>query len=640
MARSLALGIALAFASVCVALGAEQAGGDPGATLERLISTPLPARDPLDLAVRLRGVRPEALAAQRPRAAPPELGQQDEFWILDQRTARMFQVRATVRLATDRTLWYVQDDLSGRVAQTALERSASVFETGTYPVVRRYFGTEPALGVDGDPRIVFLLGDVPGVAAYFSGADAYPRAANPRSNERDMIYVNLNALRPGLALFDATLAHEFQHMVHFAHCPVQETWVDEGAAELASHLAGYRGGTAQAFSARPDVQLTAWSTEPSELSRHYEASYLFWSYLVDRGGGPAILPDVLGPCAKGERLFQGFLQRHGWEETLDELFADWTVANLLNDRTVEDGRYGYTDASVRASITAVVPRTGRLEGTVPQYAAQYLELPAGAGTVTFEGSESVPVLSADPAEGGYWWSNRADSLDSRLTRTVDLRGVETATARFRAWFNLEDRYDYVYLVVSDDGGATWRVLPGRSTVSDETIGNGYGAGWTGDSGGETQPQWVDEEVDLSAFAGSEILVRFEYLTDQGYSAQGFALRDFRVPEIGMVDGPGPSAGWQADGWLWIDAPLPERWQVRLVRWTSEGVYVDPVDVPERGQTLFETGGATNRAVLVVAPTAPRTLQPGRYAVTTADARAPSAFGTVAAAIGSALLESR
>ena len=30
-------------------------------------------------------------------------------------------------------------------------------------------------------------------------------------------------------------------MVHFARCPGQESWVDEGASELAMRVAGYEG---------------------------------------------------------------------------------------------------------------------------------------------------------------------------------------------------------------------------------------------------------------------------------------------------------------------------------------------------------------------------------------------------------------
>ncbi len=430
----------LALATALVVLAAAPAGAQPEASPERLLeqlrATPLPPRDPLGLAMRLRGVPADALAAARPSVAPRQVGEGAEFWIVDQRAARTFKARATVQLATERAYWYVQDDLLARAPRADVERSAAVFEARTYPTLRQYFGSETQPGIDGDPRIAFLLGDVPGVAAYFSGADTSPRAASPRSNERDIIYVNLNALRPGTGAFDATIAHEFEHLLSFARCPVQETWVDEGAAELASRLAGYRGATLASFSARPDVQLNAWSNQPSELARHYEASYLFWSYVTGRAGGPSGLPGLLETCARGEELFQRFLERQAGGQGFDRLFADWTVANLLDDPALDDGRYAYPDAEVRVSVTATLARGGRVQGLVPQYAANYLELPPGGGPFRFTGAAAVPLVGTGDAAATVWWSNRSDSLDSTLTRRIDLGGLDRASARFQVWYDL------------------------------------------------------------------------------------------------------------------------------------------------------------------------------------------------------------
>src|SRR5205085_1210261 len=124
--------------------------------------------------------------------------------------------------------------------------------------------------------------------------------------------------------FDSTITHEFQHMVHFAHCPNQEGWVDEGASELAMRVAGYDGSQPAAFAARPDVQLTGWTTLQSDLVRHYQAAYLFERYVAERAGGWDVLPRLYEMCVRGEGLFELFLQRHPIAPDLDDLFADWT----------------------------------------------------------------------------------------------------------------------------------------------------------------------------------------------------------------------------------------------------------------------------------------------------------------------------
>jgi hypothetical protein len=223
----------------------------------------------------------------------------------------------------------------------------------------------------------------------------------------------------------------------------------------------------------------------------------------------------------------------------------------------------------------------------------------------------VPLLAASIDDSSLWWSNRGDTLDSRLTRRLDLHGVVEATLHFQAWYDLEDQFDYVYLSASRDGGATWQVLPGRRAADDSATGNHYGAGWTASSGSG----WIDEEVDLNAYAGGDVLLRFEYVTDQSYNGQGFAFRNVRLPQAG-IDEPGAVDGpWNAEGWVRVDAPVPEQWNLRLVRWTPRGILVDPVPVNADGTATFELDATAVRSTLVVAPTAPRTLLPGTYSLT-------------------------
>jgi hypothetical protein len=578
--------------------------------VDRLVNAPQPGRNPLDLAIRLRGVSAATPLVAPIAPVPLVAGFTDQFWILDQRTAQLFQTEATLRLVTDHAYWFVENDLADRAPLTDLQRSANVFETRTYPLIHRYFGSEPKPSVDRDGHIVFLLANVPSVAAYFSSADAFPRAINPRSNEHEMIYVNLNSLRPGQASFDSTITHEFQHMANFAHCPSQEGWVDEGVSELAMRVAGYESAAPAAFAAHPDIQLTAWSNQTADVTRHDQASYLFLRYVAERAGGWDALPDLLATCARGETLFSTFLARNPIAPDVDSLFSDWTVANLLQDGSVADGRYAYANGGFHTSVTGRASTQAAFLGAVPQYAANYVELPSGAASVTFSGDASVQLLAAPMDGGSIWWSNRGDSLDSRLTRRLDLTGLEEATMRFSVWYDVEDRFDFVYLSASQDGGRTWRVLPGQHTTADRGTGNNFGVGWTGSSG----PDWVDEEVDLTPFVGAEVLLRFEYVTDQSYNGHGFAFKDLRIPQLGL-DEPGAVDGpWQAEGWVRVDAPIPERWNVRLVQWTRGAISVDPVAVDTDGNATATLDENAARRTLVIAPTAPRTLVRANYSV--------------------------
>ena len=72
--------------------------------------------------------------------------------------------------------------------------------------------------------------------------------------------------------------------------------------------------------------------------------------------------------------------------------------------------------------------------------------------------------------------------------------------------------------------------------------------------------WFDEQVDLSPLVGHDALFRFEYVTDQAYNGEGFALADFAVPELGLNEPGAVEGSWSADGWVRVDGPLPEHWQ--------------------------------------------------------------------------------
>jgi hypothetical protein len=374
-------------------------------------------------------------------------------------------------------------------------------------------------------------------------------------------------------------------------------------------VAGYEGALPTSFATHPDVQLTSWS-QAADVVRHYQAAYLFVRYVAERAGGWDALPTLFSSCARGESLFTAFLAQRAIAPDLDSLFADWAVANLLQDSAVADGRYAYANGGFHAAATGVVTRDVPFLGALSPYAANYVELPAGGGTATFSADASVPLLAADTDAGGVWWSNRGDSLDTRLTRHLDLRNVDEATLHFQTWYDLEDQFDYVYLSASNDGGRTWQVLSGLHTTSDKATGNNYGPGWTGSSGSS----WFDEEVDLTPFVGSDTLVRFDYVTDQSNNGQGFAFRNVSVPQIGLDESGAVEAPWLSEGWLRVDAPVPEQWNLRVVRWTPGGVRVDPVSVASDGTATFPVDDSATRIVLVVAPTALRTTLPANYSL--------------------------
>ena len=548
---------------------------------------------------------------------PPryEIGDQTSFWIGDQVNRTYFSITATLRYATPHLYMWVQDGLE--VDQAALERSAREFEEKIYPTNRRIFGSEWTPGVDNDPHLHILNASVPGVGGYFSSADEYPRIADPFSNEREMFYINVDVYRPGTEGYHAVLAHEFQHMIHWHQDPNEDTWVNEGAAELATKLNGYRmGGETSAFAGSPDTQLNAWAEDPSRSAPHYGASYLFMVYFVQRLGSDRVRDLVAAP----ENGFAGFnrvLREGGTGLRFDDLFQDWVIANYLDDPSLGEGRYGYEDLDIRvtpAEIIETYPAHG--QATVHQYAADYILLEPGPTdvTVVFTGTETVKLLPNEPHSGQYqWWSNRGDGSDATLTRTFDLTDLTRATLEAWLWYDIEEDFDYAYVEVSTDGGQTWETLPGRYTTTFNPNGNNFGHGYTGKSGGG--PEWIQEKMDLTPYAGQEIALRFEYITDDAYNAPGFAVDDIAIPELGYHDdAEAGDGGWVARGFIRHDNRIPQRWSVQLIELGAETrVRSMALDEHQRGRLVIRgLGDQIERAVLVVSALAPVTTEVASY----------------------------
>ena len=134
-------------------------------------------------------------AATEPFVGPLQVGRQDTFFVLDQNDNQYKARLARLRLVSEHAYWYVQEGES--IGDGDLATAATQFDQQTVPTIHRVFGSEWAPGIDGDPRVTIFLGTVPGVSAYFSSWDEYPRSVYRFSNEREMIHVSLSSTRPG-----------------------------------------------------------------------------------------------------------------------------------------------------------------------------------------------------------------------------------------------------------------------------------------------------------------------------------------------------------------------------------------------------------------------------------------------------------
>ena len=612
------------------ALASTNTTGTPSTALstrEVLRTMTPPARNEADLALRFKESCLLATPERFPLWRDERVGESRPFWVLDEPNRRFFQVQATLRHASEHLLFYVQDGAVGdRTTDEALAASAAAFETKTLPLLLRYFGDLPE-----KPRVTIFNGRVPGVGGYFSASDMLPATVNPYSNERPMVFMSLDATRPGTVAYDAVLAHELQHFVHQQAHPQQDSWINEGASELAMAVAGYeQTAAARAYLNNPEIQLNGWADQPGQSQPYYGGGYLILEYFAQRMGGYERVKDLIASPGTSVNTFERYFERHAPHMRFDDLFRDFAVANVVNDRTIADGRFGHERLSNRARILDqerhAVPHVSAGSGALSNaalrpYAARYVELNPGAAhgelEIRFAGGPEARLYNGAPKSGAHqWWGHATDDSASTLTREVDLTGVAAATLTFGAWFSTERDYDYGGVAVSTDGGCSWRAQRGRHTTDTNPVGQNLGHGYTGKSEG-----WLDEEIDLTPYAGQKILLRFFYVTDQAYHGSGFAVDDVSIPEIGLYDsGEEESAAWQAEGFLRSVNAAAVDWAVQAIAYSDSGVQVLPLSAapgagggPVAGTLRIPRfGDGVRRVVVAISPLVPVTLEPTEY----------------------------
>lgn len=596
------------------------AASPPVSTEQALEQTLLPWRDLRDLAVRVKGLPQEAVDPIAPPAPPlRQVGDSSAFWVADEANDRYYSVKATLAVVTPHAYMYLAEGT--RVDQPRLEAAARFFEDQIYAGDRRYFGTEPETGLDGDPHVTILHASIPGLGGYFTSVDDYPRTVQPYSNERKVIYINVDAAPPGSSSYYGTLAHEFEHMIHWNTNRVEQTWVKEGAAEVATEAANLgSSGAMQSFVARPDTQLNAWTDTKGDVAPHYGAAYLFISYFLEHYGGYQVASDLLSGDTRGPETFDRFLARHGYQLSFEDVFRDWVVANYLDEANGSDPRYRYAKLKMQLPDTdRVTTSTGWRDRTLHQFAANYLSLSGGwsSARIHFQGDQGTRVISAGAHSGrAFWWSNRGDLVDTKLTHVFDLRGLGKATLDFWAWYDLEEGYDYGYVMISRDGGLTWSTLATPDTTTADPNGNSLGNGFTGKSDGSGSGGWRQESIDLTPYAGDVVVIRFEQVTDDAYNAPGIALDDISIPELGYAnDVEDTDGGWFPEGFVRTDGRLPEPFSLQLIEMGADGISVEQLPVSSSQSADVEiqnTDGRLDRAVLVVAPLSRYTTEPAHY----------------------------
>lgn len=584
-------------------------------TLNEIVSAEPPPSDLVDLSERLRGIEIET-----PPPHSPTQGTTENFYYLYQ-TATNREISATLRYQSEHLNMWVAE--GAKVSDKELQSAAERLENEILPQTRAVFGEEQQPGIDGDTRLNILhlkeigsTGEGLGAVGYFFNGDRVPRSANPYSNQRELLYIGLDLAKIGSDNYYSTLTHEYQHLIHDTVDHNEPGWVDEGLAQVAQMINQLPVDSVDSFLDRPDIQLNGWDAGSDATMAHYGASYLFNLYYLDSFGKEELQALV----RRDENGFVAYSAELASDNSnLVQFFGRWVAANYLASQKIEtEYRSVRLEKSIRTMTHKKFPVVK--EASVAQYGTDYIRIQSDSPlTLVFTGSHTTHLLDLPNDQSNYFWSTiAADRSDMTLTREFDLTALNTPTAtlQFSAWYDIEKGWDYGYIVVSADGGATWDKLSNiYTTQANLQSGNNYGSGLTGNNVTRDEEIWTEIVSDLTPYIGRKILLRFEYVTDQAVTLDGWAIDNIAIPQLGYSESfDGGDGGWQGAGWVRHNNLLPQTYLLQAIYLDSAEHQLISLPLQNDDSTTFtlDLGQKYDEVILTVSGTTPVTTQRAPY----------------------------
>lgn len=237
---------------------------------------------------------------------------------------------------------------------------------------------------DTDEITIFLL-DISndnspngGVVGFFYSRDNFIKDSSDPilkySNERIMFYLDAVMFANGDNQWEitdywpseivSTLAHEFQHMIHFYQKTVlrsnglpTEIWIDELCSLVTEDILAYymqvdgpRGvsystatagspynekGRLPEYNYNNDISLTIWNNSTA----NYAIAYAFGAYLVRNFGGATFLRNIVQNSFTDYQAIEYALTLNGINLDFATVLRKWAASNLLSDTLIPPAGY-------------------------------------------------------------------------------------------------------------------------------------------------------------------------------------------------------------------------------------------------------------------------------------------------------------
>ena len=437
-------------------------------------------------------------------------------------------------------------------------------------------------------------------------------------------------------LYEGVFAHEYQHLLESYEDPDEGLWTNEGLSDYAGRITGYFHPKAPitdlAFESHvqcflgnlgtqtpanplprpggPSNSLNLWGDQGGgDILCDYGAAFTFVEWLNDTYGKDLVTRlHVLNK--NGFAGLDRALAEEGVSENSITVIHRW-LASMALDGVIDDGATLHgapSDLYEVSALDALInwdapkaylnnPEGPQVNEGAPPNGGDFVRLRAANGdflsadelrSIEFAGVKTLPALplawTADlnpPSHAGdpALYSGKGDNLDNAAVHEAAVPAAG-GSLTFENLYSMEEGYDYGYVQVSTDDGATWTTLSNNHTVEE--------GGFNGNSGCEIgtqatcEPTWVQETFDLGAYAGQTILVSFRYVTDGGVVEDGWWIDDVKVGDTVLTDGT-TTTGWRSP--TQVNPVEVAGYTVQLVAYTDDHTQAYWTQIPIDGTDM-------------------------------------------------------
>lgn len=341
-------------------------------------------------------------------------------------------------------------------------------------------------------------------------------------------------------LYEGIFAHEYQHLLHDDYDSDEESWINEGMADLAMVLTGYGqsvtghlGDTADL----PENSLVLWGDQGDlEILADYGNAFLFQYYLMEKYGETFIQALFHNPLNSISGV-NDTLTMFGSDMDFADIYHNWAVAKLIDSKTPNEGFYQFKGLDFKLNIgSPAVPNPEAFDTPgAPPWGTDYIWIagdPKNISKLTFNGVDYSMSPTAWTSDGAVLWGGTGDLVDNWAI----FKATAGNALAFDTYYAIEPYWDFGFVQVSTDGGYTWTSLSNAYTTYDHDP-NAHPniimnlPGLTGSNGG-----WMNMSFDTSAYAGNDVLFAFRYMTDWATTDAGWFIDNVYVDSTLISDG--------------------------------------------------------------------------------------------------------